>query len=221
MPDFTLFFPVLVKSRGSVNIGSGDLNVQDVRAIQKKLEQIEPGLRKFMVREAKAVGAEAQSLVKSAIPLTSPLRASNSQGRLAWDRQMDKSGRIIPANHTLVQFRTSIGSQSRRMGRQVTGLVRLKVDAPMTVIADMAGRSGKAIGRGYKGSGYSRTFLRNGVPTRMRLNGQGEAMIGRLDRAGRPSRFVYPALENGRSRWEAEIRAVVKKYETIANRGFK
>lgn len=220
MPDFQLILPLLVKNRGSIGVGANDISVQDVRALQKRLKEIEPELRTMLVREAKGVGREAQTLIKNAIPKTTPLWATNSRGRLSWDYQQNKNG-FVAADHTLVQFRTSVGSMSRKLGKSTTSLVRVKVDAPMTVIADIAGRSGRAIGRGYKGSGYSRPFVRNGSVVRMRINGQGVGMIGKLDRSlGRPSRFVYPSIEGGRARWEAEIKQILKKYEAIANRKF-
>lgn len=211
MPDFTIQIPLLVRNKNLFGIGAGDINVQDVRALQRRLKAIEPDLRKMLIREAKGVGREAESAIKRAIPKTSPLRASNSRGRLAWDRQQDRNGRILAPDKTRVEFRTSTGNRSGR-----TSLVRVRVEAPMTVIADIAGRSGRAVGRGYKGSGYSRPFVRDGSIVRMRLNGQGDGMIRKLGTGA--SRYAWPAIINDKARLEGEVRKVLQKYEAIANR---
>lgn len=213
MPDFAITVPSVVKNLSLFGAKSTDINVQDVRALQRRLKAIEPDLRKMLIREAKGVGREAESAIKRAIPKTSPLRASNSRGRLAWDRQQDRNNRILAPDKTRVEFRTSTGNRSGR-----TSLVRVRVEAPMTVIADIAGRSGRAIGRGYKGSGYSRSFVRNGAVIRMRLNGQGEGMIRKLGTGA--SRYAWPAIINDKPRLEAEVKKVLQKYEAIANRGY-
>lgn len=213
MPDFRLEIPVLVRNKNLFGVGAKDINVQDIRALQKRLKAIDPDLRKMLLRDAKAVGKVAESAIKSAIPMTSPLRASNSRGRLAWNRQQDRNGRVLAPNKTSVQFRTSTSGRSAK-----TSLVRVKVEAPMTVIADIAGRSGRAIGRGYKGSGFSREFSRNGTMVRMRLNGQGEGMIRKLGPGA--SRYAWPAIIDDKPRLENEVRKIIDRYTTIANRGF-
>ena len=112
-----------------------------------------------------------------------------------------------------MQFRTSGSGRSA-----TTSLVAVKVVAPMTIIADIAGRSGKQMNKGYKGSGFTREFDRNGIQVRMRLNGQGYGMLKKL--GGGASRFAWPALIQDKPQLEAEVRAVLDRYMAIANRGF-
>ena len=213
MADFEVFVPRVINNRGTIGIGAKDVLVSDARALQKRLMEIDPDLRKQLMREAKAVGRVAESAIKSAIPTVSPLRATNSGGRMSWDHQVTGKGQSVAANKTMVQFRTS-----RSSSIAVTSLVSVKVMAPMTVVADIAGRSGNAIGRGYRGSGYTRPFMRNGVMVTMRLNGQGEGMIKKLGSKG--SRYAWPAIEQDKARLESEVRVVLEKYIAIANRGF-
>lgn len=211
--DFQLIIPILAKGRSIIGVGSNDISVRDVRALNKRLREIDPNLKKMMVREAKTIGRIAESKIKSAIPTTTPLRATNSVGRMSWDHQISSKGGLVAANKTMVQFRTATSGRSA-----TTSLVAVKVVAPMTVVADMAGRSGRQINKGYKNSGYTREFYRNGVAVRMRLNGQGEGMIKKLGPGG--SRYAWPALIADKPMLEAQLRLILKKYEAIANRGF-
>jgi hypothetical protein len=211
--DFQLEIPILVKNRSLFGMGGRDILVTDVRQMQRKLKEIDPDLRKQLLRDAKAIGAKAATKIQSAIPPVSPLRASNSRGRLSWDHQVNNKGQVLAANKTQVQFRTSGSGRSA-----TTSLVAVKLVAPMTIIADIAGRSGKQMNKGYKGSGFTREFDRNGIQVRMRLNGQGYGMLEKL--GGGASRFAWPALIQDKPQLEAEVLAVLDRYMAIANRGF-
>jgi hypothetical protein len=106
------------------------------------------------------------------------------------------------------------------MGLQTPSLVSVRVVAPMTVIADIAGRSGSWVGKGNKSLGMSRPYKdRYGNIRIHRLNGQGEAMIAGL--GGRGSRYAWPAFESNQGRLSDNVFAVVEKYAAIANRKFK
>jgi len=223
--DFQLEIPILVKNRSLFGMGSGDILASDVRALTKKLEAIEPGLRKQLMREAKAVGSKAsESIIKPAIQKIVPLSQSlnpNNTGRLAWNYQMAKVGkslRRVPADFTQVQFRTATGQKAKLTGVSTTSLVNVRVVAPMVIISDIAGRSNKSTGKGYRGSGYSREFNRNGVMVRVKQNGQGQAMIRNLGSGA--SRYLWPAMIQKKPMIESEIRAILQKYEHIAARGF-
>ena len=181
------------------------------------MKEIDPDLRKQFMRDAKTIGRQAEQLIKPMLPTTAPLSGMNySGGRLGWNSQVGKSG-VVAANKTMVQFRTATGGNTRG---GTSSLVSVKVVAPMTVIADIAGRSGSRVGRGSKGDGFSAAFTdRYGNLVRHRLNGQGEGMISKL--GGRGSRFAWPAIEQHKSQLEADVEAIVKKYVEIANRGYK
>jgi hypothetical protein len=191
----------------------------------RKLEEIQPGLRKELMREAKAIGKRVDaSIIKPAIhrivPLSRSIRPGNT-GRLAWNHQVaivNKSLRPVNADFTQIAFRTSMGKDAKLKGISTTSLVSVRVVAPMVIISDMAGRSNKQTGKGYRGSGYTREFRRNGTMVRMRLNGQGEAMISSLGSGA--SRYLWPAMISKKPQIESEIRAVLQKYEQIAARKF-
>jgi hypothetical protein len=206
-------------------MGSGDILASDVRALTKKLEAIQPGLRAELMREAKSIGAKADnSIIKPAIqgivPLSGSLKPGNT-GRLAWNYQVAKVGKSlqrVSADKTQVQFRTGMTKDARLAGITTTSLVNVRVIAPMVIISDIAGRSNRQTGKGYKGSGYSREFDRNGIMVRVRQNGQGQGMIRNLGSGA--SRYLWPAMIQKKPQLESEIRAVLQRYEQIAARGF-
>jgi hypothetical protein len=215
MSAFSIFFPKSRSDRSIVGLKKQDILVSDVRLLQKRLREIDPELRKQLVRDAKGVGKKAQSIIKPAIPSVAPLSGMmKSRGSFGWNTQSYK-GKPIPANTTQVRFRTSSGG-----GARVTSLVSVRVPAPMTVIADLAGRSGAYVGQGYKGTGYSRTYTdRWGNLRRHRLNGQGEGMIREM--GGRGSRFLWPSIERQRPALDKEVQQVINRYIEIVNRRFK
>jgi len=197
-------------------IGANDFLASNVRALQRRLKEIDPELRKQLMRDAKAVGKKAESIIKPALPPVAPLSGMNGNGAYGWNSQT-KGGKRLAANKTSVQFRTATGGNTRG---GTTSLVAVKVLAPMTVISDIAGRSGNSVGAGMKGSGYSRPYRdKYGNIKRHKLNGQGEAMIAKL--GGRGSRYAWPAIVGRKAALESEVAAVIDKYTAIANRGFK
>jgi hypothetical protein len=218
MTDFEVYVPRVRNDRGIIGVTSRDFLASDIREINRALIAIDPELRKQFMRDAKAVGKEAQSLVQPALPKIAPLSGMNTRGNYGWNNQMTKKGRV-PATRVSVSFKTSQGKNARMMGLQTTSLVSVRVVAPMTAISDIAGRSGKSVGRGDKGSGYSKPYTdRYGNIRRHKLNGQGQAMIDGL--GGRGSRYAWPAIESSKARLEASVRDVVQKYVQIANRRF-
>lgn len=216
MSDFEVYVPRVRNDRGIVGVGKNDFLASDIRNLQRALKAIDPELRKQLVRDAKAVGKEAESIVKPALPTTAPLKGMNTNGAYGWNHQERKGKRTAP-NKTEVRFRTSTGGNTRG---GTTSLVSVRVVAPMTVISDIAGRSGSWIGKGDKGSGYSKPYTdRYGNIKRHRLNGQGEAMVSRL--GGRGSRYAWPAIASRKASLESKVQAVVEKYSAIANGKFK
>jgi hypothetical protein len=219
MADFDVYVPQVRNDRGIIGLAPRDFLASDIRAINKALIAIDPELRTQFMRDAKAVGKEAQSIVQPALPTTAPLSGMNFRGRYGWDTQMTKKGRV-PANRVSVSFKTSQGKNAKRMGLQTTSLVSVRVAAPMTAIIDIAGRSGNSLNKGDKGSGYSRPYTdRYGNIRTHKLNGQGKAMIELL--GGRGSRYAWPAFESSQGRLSNSVLAVVERYAAIANRKFK
>jgi len=216
MADFEVYVPRVRNDRGIIGVGANDFLASDLRNLQRVLKQIDPELRKQLLRDAKAVGKEAESIVKPKLPVDSPLGNKRpSQGAYGWNTQESKGKRVAP-NKTQVRFRTATGGNT---AGATTSLVSVRVVAPMTVIADIAGRSGAWVGKGNKGSGYSRPYRdRYGNIRIHKLNGQGQALIAGL--GGRGSRYAWPAFESNQARLSNSVQDVVQKYVQIANRRF-
>jgi hypothetical protein len=216
MANFEVYVPRVRNDRGITGVGANDFLASDIRNLQKSLKNIDPDLRKEFLREAKSIGRTAEQLIKPAIPSVAPLSGMDTNGNYGWNNQQTKRGRVT-ANKTMVQFRTSTGSNTRG---GTTSLISVKVMGPMTVIADIAGRSGSYVGRGDKGSGFSKPYRdRYGNIRRHKINGQGDAMIRGL--GGRGSRYAWPAIINHKRELEVSVEAVIKKYVEIVNRGYK
>jgi hypothetical protein len=118
----------------------------------------------------------------------------------------------VPANKTLIQFRTSAGGKSL-----TTSLVRIKVSSPATVLADMAGRSGRYVGEGRRNDNASASEKRrNSSPAK------GAKFIESLNRAlgSGASRMAWPAAEKSRDAVRVAIEQVLRQaYDRINQRG--
>ena len=205
------------------------LSVSGYREMMRDLRAIEPGLVTEMRREVRRIGNPVRDAIRSGIPKTAPLtNMTNKVGRLSWGTT---GGGKVAANKTVLNTRVP-----RRKAKEGTSLVKIISSSPATVMADMAGRSGRYIGekpyatgvksnsmpivRGkYKGEmGYRYTYRDGTVSGRKHRNtgGQGRGMIQNL--GVRPSRFVYPAAAKGIGPARREIALVVNKYIQIVNR---
>lgn len=181
-----------------------ELSANDVRAMQKALRQIEPGLLKEMRKEIRAIAKPINQEIKANIPKQAPMRGmARGIGRLRWlgDKKPDS---------------TSILNRIKASGRSLTtALVAIQLNSPAASMADMAGRVNKS-------RGISREYsvrLRDGSIVRRRhiVNGQGKQMIRNLGSTA--SRYGWAALENRLGAVVREIDQVLEKYYRIANRG--
>lgn len=195
-------------------------SVQDIRTLQKNLRNIEPELKRQFVRDIKKIGKEAQKPIVQAIRQVTPLSGMRfNYGRTGW-------GREVAPDKTKVVFRTQAGGQSLN-----TSLVRVRLDSASASMADMAGRSGRSIGRGYQGSGMTRPFnkrMRNGEVqeiTRRTPALAGRKFVENLNAMsgvtkGEASRMAWPAVEKNLPNIERQIDSIVRDYYKIANRKF-
>jgi hypothetical protein len=168
---------------GRSGVGTNDFSVQDVRELNRRLRAIEPRLKTQLVRHLKQIAKPLESDIKSSIASVEPISGMlKDRGRLGW-------GVGVRPDKTLIQYRTSAGSKSL-----TTSLVRIKVTSPGTVLADMAGRSGRYIGQGRRNDNASPTLKRRNAN-----QAKGEAFIRSLNENvgdGSASRFIWPAAEH-------------------------
>jgi hypothetical protein len=210
---FELQLPVLGQGKPSYS-------VKDIRTLQRNLREIEPELRRQFVRDIKSIGKEAQKPIVKAIRQVQPPSGMRfNYGKTGW-------GREVAADKTKVRFRTQAGGKS-----MTTSLVSVRLESPAANILDMAGRSGRSVGKGYMGTGYTREFTRRDrygniiVMKRRTTKGAGEQFIQRLNQASgvtqrNASRMAWPAVENDLPNLERRIDDVIRDYYKIANRKF-
>lgn len=205
-----------------VRSANGDAwSVKEIRALQKKLKSIEPSLRTQFMREVKEIGKEPNRAIKNAIPDTPPLSGLVKSGAvLKWGQARSGSG----AKSTTIRFRTAMGGKSL-----TTSLLSIRLNSGATSVADMAGRSRRQIGKGYKGTGYSKPIRRTyadgsqSVEFRRRATSKaGNAFINNLNnRLGqRPSRMAWKAVEKSLPALSKSVQFVVDKWAIRASKGF-
>lgn len=206
------------------------LTVTNYRDLLRQMRKIEPGMLKDFRREARKIGNPMRNQISQGIPRSAALSNMTPQvnkvGRLAW-------GRGVAANKAVLD--TRIPPKSKKEG----ALIRVVVSSPATVMADMAGRSGKYIGKreiaaGTKSNtyayetrdgrvifGYKYTYHRRdgeviGGRRHKNTGAQGRAMIRGLGK--KPSRYVYPSAEKSLPAVRIQMMQVVDKYCVAFNR---
>lgn len=196
-------------------------SVYEIRALQRKLREIEPSLRTEFLREVKSIGKSPNQAIKKAIPDLAPLSGMNKPGAtLKWGMARTGSG----AKSTTIRFRTKAGGRSL-----TTSLLSIRLNSGATSVADMAGRSGRSIGRGYKSTGFSKPIRRTyadgsqSVEFRRRATKKaGNAFIRNLNAelGNRPSRMAWKAVEKDLPNISKSVQFVVNKWAIRASRGF-
>ena len=203
-------------------------SVQDIRALQKKLREIEPKLRTEFLREVKAIGKEPEKAIRNAIPSDPPLSGMNpaTRGRnatLQWGK-VTKGAKSGGAKATTIRFRTQAGGKSL-----TTTLLGIRVNSAASSVADYAGRTGRYVGAGYKGSGFSKPIRRTysdgsqSVEFRRRASAAGgQAFIRNLnDKLGnRPSRMAWKAVEKSLPQTSKSVQFVIDKWLIQYSKGF-
>lgn len=203
------------------------LTAQDVKAMQRRLKAVEPGLLKEMRAEIKGIAKPIQDQIKRNIPSVAPMSGMNgvvkykngryavNEGRLRWDGQGTNPS-VGKMRKKYAADSTSISQAIRPSGRSLTTpLVKIIMRSAAASMVDMAGRAnkGRAISREYT------IRLRNGEiqKRRHKVTSQGRQFVSNLQ--GRASRYGWAALENKMVAVEREIDRVIQKYYKIANRG--
>lgn len=198
-----------VPDSSKLKINNNNLNmsipqIYGLNEVISELRAIEPDSLRAMRKEVITELRPLYSAIKSNIPTSSPLKGFNHSGRTAWGGSVKVTGNI--------SFR-------KRMGK--TTLVSIRTTNAAVEISDMAGRAGKFdVGREGAMSGFSAPYMRNGREVRHRLNGQGQAMVNKLNSTSgeRPSRFIYPVIERSRPLIVSRLQNILDKYSASVNR---
>ena len=194
----------------------------DAKPVLKALNQLEPGLRKEMLREMKDITKPAVNEIKSVIPSTAPMSGmsvprvstsvegrnfnNNGEGRLSWTGGKYKNKVIAPDN-VIPRF-----SSSRSRRSAVTSLFGIWLRSPGV---SMVATAGKGSGRAKYAT--TREYPYKGGVRRHRNNGQGEAFIRKVKSSGLYN-FFYKAGDASVPGMEGEVKLVWENYSKKVSR---
>jgi hypothetical protein len=184
--------------------------VFNARQIVKALNEIDPDLKKLMVREMKAIAKPTVTQIKSVIPTSAPLSGmSKTSSRLNWEAGRWKNGTIAP-NNVIPRFRTS---RSRRA--KITSLVAIWLRSPMPAIVGVAGK-----GPGSPRYATTKEYEWRGTTRRHANRGQGQALIRGVQNANL-NNFFYREADKSMPSVEREIKLIWERYSSMVTRKFK
>lgn len=194
----------------------------DAKPVLKALNQLEPDLKKQMLREMKAITKPAINEIKSVIPSTAPMSGmsvprtstsmndrkfnNNGDGRLSWTGGKYKN-KVIAPDSVIPRF-----SSSRSRKYATTSLFGIWLRSPGVAMIATAGK-----GSGRAKYGATREYPYKGGVRRHRNNGQGEALIRKVKNTGLYN-FFYKAGDASVPGMEGEVKLVWEKYSKIVNR---
>ena len=209
------------------------LYITDYRDIIAELNRVQPTLINQMKKEYRRIAKPVQRDVKNAIPSEPPtsgrhrLKPSNAPrsgfiprvvpGRLTWGANGENGNKQVDA----VAIQTPSEKKAARVYRKnktdAASIARLKVENAGTVLADMAGRSGKYINKRPRTRVYKYSGSATGERSH-RINNQGRGMIRALDKKGKPSRFVWKAAEKALPKVERDAKQVLNVAIQVINK---
>ena len=193
---------------------------QDIRKLKRELENVEPGLRNKFVQRIKKVGKETETPIKSAIRKVQPLSGMiGHYGVTSWTHGKK------PADSTTVRSKLTTGGR-----KLTTSLLSVRINSAAVSIADMAGRSGRSVGKGKRNSGLTPVIRRTAdgsliAYARRTTVEAGQKFIANLNAAAgilkrSASRIAWPSVEKDLPQIEKSVDAVVQEFYREANRKF-
>lgn len=183
-----------------------------VKETLQQLQAVQPEVYKKMIEDIKVILQPAVSAIENNVPKVSPLYSTkhNRNG-------MEHNGRsaLAPVKVTprvLVSSRAYYGTEAKFVQIESHSL-NGKFGFEMI---DMAGRG---TGRGRRPRPITREYAYKGGTRKHRLNGQGEAMIRKLNESsGKASRYTYPAVEKSFVKVQAQVLRTLDKAVAKINR---
>ena len=194
-------------------LGANPNVIFDSKAVIKGLNQIEPGLKKQMLKDMKFISKDMVQEIKNEISPMSPFgspKHTEGRGRLSWNYgTYKKTGSIMKPNNVIASFRSG-----RSLRFATTSLFSIWIRNPMVALAANAG----------KGSGVSRyattkSYAWRGTMRNHANNGQGQKLINKVRSAGYAN-FHYKTAEAELPDVERKIILVWDKYSKIVTRKY-
>jgi len=130
------------------------VRVQGVKETLKILKQVDPELRKALMKEMRTAAKPLVQEVQRALPVQAPLSGMDNEGRLGWN-----STRVTR------NVKLKVGGKKVRSQRgQEFPLLRVTINDAAAAMFDMAGRGGS--GNTPQGQALIRGLSRYGAPSR-------------------------------------------------------
>jgi hypothetical protein len=212
-------------------------NLQD---LERQLKEIGPEVLRQFKKDTKRVGKPAVTAVRKSfrdIGNRGPLGGPRRWGRI-YDRMYTRRGHLNWQASNKIGGRSGIdvNYKNRKEGKALADLkaardgtvsiVRIRVRAPAYIVADMAGKSGKAAKTtGTLSREYQINLFGKGVVTRShRVNaGNVNNWIGALNSrakggASEPSRYAYPAVEKHKDEFRQNVTVILRDAVAKINR---
>ena len=201
-------------------LGNNPDVIFDAKPILRALNELEPGLKKQMLRDMKGITKPAISEIKKVIPDTAPISGmsvsrtsrgdggfnNNPTGRLSWDGGKYK-GTVIKPDNVIPKF-----SSGRSRRTAVTSLFGIWLRAPGVSMVATAGR-----GSGITKYDRTKEYAYKGGRRSHKNNGQGQALIARVKSSGLYN-FFYKAGEKKIPSMETEVKLTWEKYSKLVSR---
>lgn len=183
-----------------------------VKETLRQLQAVQPEVYKQMVADVKVIMQPAISAIEARVPKVSPLysvrRGKNGMehnGRSAY-APVKVTPRVTPSGTT------SIGTEAKFVQIEIMSIGKFYGFE----LIDMAGRG---TGRGRRPKNITREYEWKNKTRKHILNGQGEAMIRKLNTvSSKPSRYAYPAVQDSFPRVQAQILRTIDTATGTINR---
>ena len=225
----------------------GYLALTDWRDLIRELNKVDKAYAAAMKRDFKKIASPMRSAVSRAIPKSAPTSGVHVRGaknvsgfkpvvvpgRLSWGANA-QNGNIQP-RHTVIRLTKARSFKKIGQYGQMS-IVKVEVDNPAVVMADMAGRvkkyNSKSITRPYRYGGGAGQTGKYGSKAQLitmrqhRVNGQGVGMVKALNRGqgvlkGDASRWIWPTANRQLPTVRYQINDVLRKANKFLNERMK
>lgn len=229
-----------------MDLGTSDnkavVELADLRALEEALKDVGPNFHRKFKRDARKVGEPARDAVRQTfrgISYFGPLGPPNRPGRRFDKFATSELGRLSWYNSRMMNEKKSIdvNYKNRREGKALADLqaakdgtisiVRVRVMAPAYIMADMAGKSGKAkqmsgaLTRPYRINLFGKGF----VTRQHRINSENvDNWIDNLNSKSRgklqgsPSRYAWPTMEKHAPKFREDASKLLNESIAMLNR---
>jgi hypothetical protein len=190
----------------------------DYQDLLVELNRIQPTLVKQLQKDYRKIAKQPKLAIQNKIPDKVPLSGFIpvvKPGRLTWGANYQNKNKNVNAVAVQTPKDTRAPRTFRKYKTDAASIARLKVENAGVVLADMAGKNNSYTGKYLRTRQYDYSRSRTGKRTHA-IRGQGVQMIRNLP--GKPSRYVWPAVEQSMPKVRADSKMVLQKAFSIINR---